>query len=331
MKNKGELITVIIPCRENEAPKSLPLLHRLKRFRIEIILVKGNHPSVQRNAALKKAKGAYVYFLDSDSIPGKENFRILLDFFANHPDAGGLGGPSLPPRNSGTWQKIMGILLGHPLGTIFIYRRYSPYGRTERVGDESLILANMAIRKKMFKSLGGFHEKLYPNEENEFIDRCQKAGWSFYRDPDFLVNRPNRRNLREFIRQMWIYGRGRGEQLRVSFSSKSLVWVGLAISLTFFNILTPMIGAWIYWTAQGLENSLGNPAALAVLLWLGYLVMIALPALVHVIKGPAYLFLMPLFYLTHTLYGAGIAYSFFVPSRSARKKPWYKLEIQKQV
>jgi hypothetical protein len=100
----------------------------------------------------------------------------------------GVGGPSLPPEKAGPWQRLMGALFAHPLGTFGYRLRYTTAGPG---GDEGLILANLCIRRSSLLAAGGFDERLYPNEENHLIDRLRAAGGTFIRDPRMIVRRPH--------------------------------------------------------------------------------------------------------------------------------------------
>ena len=64
------LVTVIIPIRNEDRPQLV--LDYLARTdtepgMLQILLVEGKSPSLQRNQAVARAAGEFVYFLDDDS------------------------------------------------------------------------------------------------------------------------------------------------------------------------------------------------------------------------------------------------------------------------
>ncbi|NDA68418.1 MAG: glycosyltransferase family 2 protein [Verrucomicrobia bacterium] len=72
LRMTAPLITVIIPTRPGDAaPLALAAARQLDHpaDRLEIIVARGQQPSVQRNTALRAAKGELIYFLDDDSLP----------------------------------------------------------------------------------------------------------------------------------------------------------------------------------------------------------------------------------------------------------------------
>ena len=87
------LVTVIIPIRSKDRPQ-LVLDHLLRTdFNpelLQIILVEGNSPSSQRNKAVERAAGEFVYFLDDDSYVDRNCITEGLRYFEN-PDVAVVG------------------------------------------------------------------------------------------------------------------------------------------------------------------------------------------------------------------------------------------------
>jgi hypothetical protein len=90
-----------------------------------------------------------------------------------------------------------------------------------------LILCNLAIRRIIFLETGGLDERLYPNEENELLDRIQSSGKKLVHVPHMAIHRSQRRSLRLFIRQMFSYGRGRAQQTLIAGSGSFVGFVPL--------------------------------------------------------------------------------------------------------
>jgi succinoglycan biosynthesis protein ExoA len=102
------------------------------------------------------------------------------------------------------------------LGAGAVRNRYRASGVTRITTDKELILCNLAIRRNVFIESGGFDERLYPNEENELLDRIVSRGLKLIHAPGMAIHRSQRRTLGLFIRQMFSYGRGRAQQTLIA-------------------------------------------------------------------------------------------------------------------
>ncbi len=209
-------VTVVIAARPDQAEvkaADAALKFDYPANKLEIILARGRQPSVQRNAALKAARGELVYFLDDDSVAPPANLRRAVPVFAD-PRVQMLGGPNLCPPEAPELEHLFALVLGSWLAFGPSRARYTPVGQIRASGEKELILCNMMARKSPLLELGGFDESLYPNEENALMDGLQKRGGTLIYDPEFLVHRRPRRTLNSFTRMLMTYGRGRAEQFR---------------------------------------------------------------------------------------------------------------------
>ena len=183
----------------------------------EILLAEGKAPSQQRNLAAREARGEILYFLDDDSRINPENLARCSQVMTD-PAVAVIGGPSITPPGDSWLQKLFGAALASAFGSGGVCNRYRSNGELRVTTDKELILCNLAVRRSVFIELGGFNECLYPNEENEFMERVTAAGYSQLHDPSMFVLRSQRQTLKAFIRQMFSYGRGRGEQTLITAS-----------------------------------------------------------------------------------------------------------------
>lgn len=183
--------------------------------RYEILLAEGCAPSQQRNRAAREAVGDVLYFLDDDSLILPENLALCAAGMSD-PAVAVVGGPSLTPAGDSPLQQLIGSALASAFGSGAVRNRYCADGETRETTDKELILCNLAVRRSVFADLGGFNECLYPNEENEFLERVTSAGYTLLHVPSMPVYRSQRRTLKAFIRQMFAYGRGRGQQTLIT-------------------------------------------------------------------------------------------------------------------
>jgi hypothetical protein len=208
--------SIIIPVKPGRHVAALAALRGLEfpQAAFEILVAEGCRPSVQRNRAAAQAAGTLLYFLDDDSLVDR---HILTRIAAamNDPAVAVIGGPSVTPSSDSTFQRTIGYMLQTFLGGGGVRNRYRSIGVRRITNERELILCNLCFRRDLFLAHGGLDERLYPNEENELLDRLQSAGHSFMHDPQMAIVRSQRPTVRSFVRQMYGYGVGRGEQTRI--------------------------------------------------------------------------------------------------------------------
>lgn len=214
------IVSIIIPVKPGNMVRALECVKWLDYpvERLEVFVSEGTQPSRQRNEAAWKARGEIIYFLDDDSCPVPDALKRIVGHFEDEKVAV-VGGPSITPEGDSLLQRSFGAALGSFLGGFSIRNRYGRVGKARISSENELILCNLAFRRSLFIEEGGLNERLYPNEENELMNRLQKKGYRLIHDPDAYILRSQRKTLMAFIRQMLNYGRGRAEQTLISPSS----------------------------------------------------------------------------------------------------------------
>jgi GT2 family glycosyltransferase len=217
--------------------------------RYEILLAEGFAPSHQRNRAAKEASGEILYFLDDDSLISPENLDGCINCMSD-PAVAVVGGPSITPGSDSWLQQVFGFALASLFGSGPVSNRYRKSGVIRKTTDKELILCNLCIRRSVFMDFNGFDERLYPNEENEFLHRLSVSGHTLLYDPLMYVYRSQRKTLGSFVWQMFNYGRGRAQQSLItgSYSITSFIplcfIVYLLTSLIFIKyllLLAPLV------------------------------------------------------------------------------------------
>ena len=194
-------ISIIIPVRRGGkvlALHALKLRNQEHLTQFEILVAEGSAPSRQRNLAAAAATGEVLYFLDDDSMISDQSLCICLRAFEDE-NVAVAGGPSLTPDDSPPLQQLFGLALQSRFGSGAMRFRYQSSGVTRLTSERELILCNLAIRRSVFQDMGGFDERLYPNEENELLERIVAAGHTVLHNPDMTVTRNQRPTLQAFI------------------------------------------------------------------------------------------------------------------------------------
>jgi succinoglycan biosynthesis protein ExoA len=277
--------------------------------KLEIIVARGKQPSAQRNAGLKAAWGDLIYFLDDDSVPEPGNLRRAVAHFGD-PKVQMVGGPSICPREAPPLEQVFALVLASWLAFGPSRARYANVGQVRETSEKELILCNQIARRQALLNLGGFNEALYPNEENALMDELQKRGGKLIYDPQLLVHRRPRSNLKSFARMLMTYGRGRAEQFRLHPTLGSAPNFVPPLFCLYLLALLPLV----------VLTAIGR-------LWLMPLGLYALAVLAqglvlaadgHVLRSLA---AIPLIVLTHILYGLGFWRGLFTTLRQKGQQP----------
>ena len=207
----------------------------------EIYVSTGRNPSLQRNIGLNLCKSPLVYFLDEDSwvIPGTPT--LLMNHFQGQRTAAA-GGPNLPYPDCSNFEKTASGVLASWLGSFKVRNRYASIGSVKEATEKDLILCNMMVRKEAFQKANGFRTDLYPNEENEFLNRLLHQEYQLIYDPAAAIYRPRRKNFWAFCWQAFRYGRGRARQMKVYPCLSDLVhMIPFFFAVYVITLLTPLL------------------------------------------------------------------------------------------
>lgn len=236
----------IIPVKPNGAIKALDVLTQLKDqvYPYEILIAEGTKPSRQRNLAAEQAHGEILFFLDDDSSVVPDCLSQCAKAF-DDTSVAVVGGPSLTPDSDSRLQHLFAYVLMSSFGAGAMRNRYRATGQPRVTTERELILCNMAIRRDLFLAAGGFDERLYPNEENELLDRLISSGHKLVHVPTMAVMRSQRATLAAFVRQMYSYGRGRAQQTLIARSCSFMSFMPLIFLIYLASL--PLLPAGIFW------------------------------------------------------------------------------------
>jgi hypothetical protein len=166
-------------------------------------------PGAARNPLIQSARGELLLFLDDDVVPPPELLANLARVARQYPFVSVFGGPNETPPGSPQFEIVQGAVMSSLIGAGPVSRRYG--ARTPSFADERwFTLCNLAIRRV---SMLPFLTTLVCAEENEVLAELRAQNEVMRYDPCLSVLHNRRRTLTSFARQMFKYGRGRGQLL----------------------------------------------------------------------------------------------------------------------
>jgi hypothetical protein len=314
-------ITVLIAARPGQAeikavPASLALDYPPEK--LEILVARGRQPSAQRNVGMKAAQGEFIYFLDDDSVPQPQNLKIAVRHL-HEATVKMAGGPNVCPEEATALEKMFALVLASWVAFGPSRARYLPVGQVRATSEKELILCNLVARRASLLELGGFNEALYPNEENALMDELQKRGGKLIYDPQLVVTRRPRSNLKSFARMLMTYGRGRAEQFRLHPTFGSAL-----------NFVPPLFLVYVVVTTLFLVAAPGIGRVLLLPLGL-YCVAVLVQVAVLAPRAPFFrsVAAIPLIVLTHLLYGLGFWRGLFTSLAATPDRPLVPVELER--
>jgi succinoglycan biosynthesis protein ExoA len=318
-------VTVIIPARPDEPEVKAASVARQLDYpadKLEIILARGKQPSVQRNTALRAARGELIYFLDDDSLVLSGNLRRAVEHFRD-PKVQMVGGPNLCPPEAPALEQVFALVLASWLAFGPSRARYAKVGRVRATSEKELILCNMVARRETMLKHGGFNEALYPNEENALMDEIQREGGKLIYDPELFVYRRPRRSLGAFAKMLRTYGRGRAEQFRATPSFGSAINFVPPLFLVYLLTLPVVWALTLPPAAPWQRDAYQLP-----LLIYGMVVLLQVIALIPSGGAVRGLCAMPLIALTHLLYGFGFWHGLFTRLKPPGEKSTVPVQLE---
>lgn len=244
--------TIILPMLRYrpDQPVLASLREKMPAGPAQIIVAEGSHPARQRNAALAQARGEIIVFLDNDCSLAPDFWTELERVFAQ-PEVEIVGGPALLRPEAGGLEKIFHALLTHLLIVGTVSARYTARGEFRAATQTDLILCNLAARKTIVSKIGPLSTNLYPNEENEWLDRAKATGITAYYDPRLRVFRPQRSTWGQMASTLIRYGMGRTRQFQVSgwhptfHQFLPLMVIATFWALFYFHLEVTFVSLWL--------------------------------------------------------------------------------------
>jgi glycosyltransferase involved in cell wall biosynthesis len=205
----------------------------------EVALIDKSLPGAARNLLIERARGTFLFFLDDDVVFETNLLARLGELIEAHPEAAVFGGPNLNPPESSPFQIVQGAVLASIVASGPVRRRYGahPAGPAD---ERFFVLCNMAVRRE---AMLPFATDLVCAEENAVLVEMSRRHLDMRYAPDLAVYHERRASYPGFAKQMFKYGRGRGQVM--SRDPRSIRPAFLAPPLLLLAILAVPILAFV--------------------------------------------------------------------------------------
>ena len=195
----------------------------------EIIPVDQAHPGMARNLLIERARGDVLVFLDDDIELRPDFLTRLADNLTRFPEVSVFGGPNLTPPHSTAFQVTQGAVLASLVATGPVRRRYGNH--PPQLADERYFtLCNLAVRRA---DMPRFDPTLVCAEENAAMAEMHDRGLLMRYDPELVAYHERRGTYGSFCRQMFKYGKGRGQVLSDGAGPGALAHVAPSLLLAY--------------------------------------------------------------------------------------------------
>jgi len=217
-KNRFEVFVVDNNSIDNTGDLVQDFMSAHPDFHLHYLTEQQQGSSFARNTGASFAKAPLLCFMDDDATAEPDYLERIVQFFAKHPDATGLGGRIIP-RYIPAEPKWMSYHVSSLVGNF----DYSPTVAIFKPGKYPLE-SNMVVRKVDFDEIGGFNTELpgvkgtlrIGGEGKDFFLRLQARGCKIYYDPAIVVHHVVEvKKLTPHYLYRVASGIGRGERVRM--------------------------------------------------------------------------------------------------------------------
>ncbi len=171
-------------------------LQKLKKKNVKFIEVESELalPGYNRNIAIDKAKGEYLFFTDSDCVPCKDWVEKLM---LQHKKGKDVVGGSIAVKNANFWSLCDNISHFHEHLNI-----------TKSGLRNNLPTANLSLKKKIVLGVGKFDGRLVTGEDIDLIMKIRKLGHKLHFDNiSYVVHNHPRNSLKKIILHSFAWGK----------------------------------------------------------------------------------------------------------------------------
>jgi GT2 family glycosyltransferase len=206
----GAPILVVDHSSTDETPQRLARWARDYPDRLRALRFAGDGLAAVRDFAWRQTDTPWVAFVDIDCRvqPGWGDAVLeALRFHSSDPHCAGFGGSNRVPRDGSPLYRAYAVLL-----STYVGGHDSILNRTvgERRQVDHCPTLNVVYRRGALERVGGF-DPAYTRlgEDLEMSRRLVEGGYTLWANPGMAVEHALRPTLRSWLRNMYLYGRGR--------------------------------------------------------------------------------------------------------------------------
>jgi glycosyltransferase involved in cell wall biosynthesis len=216
---------------------SVSLIHSLIDGQENYMLIEQPHnrgAASARNAGVKKAKGEFIMFIDSDVIINKDTVSKVSNFFKTHDDADAVVGLPDSQNSFSNWASQHFNLRIH----------HNYIHLPERIGH--LYTTICALKKEAFESVNGFNENMKSEEDPELGFRLSDAGFVIYTDKTLIVNHYKHISFKALLKNDFNRSASRARLMLQRSMTESLVkknngFISTPMSQVYATLVIPML------------------------------------------------------------------------------------------
>lgn len=181
----------------------------IMKYDAKLIIDAGGSIGRGRNLGIANSKGDYVAFTDADCIVSKKWLKVLIsNIISKDSNLIAAGGPNLVPDGDPPFAKLIGFMQETFLASGGMPQSYYINDNRYVIGIPN---CNVIYKKKNVMDLGGFDNSLNIGEDAELCNRLTKKGFKYLYISDAIVWHHRPKNIEEFIKKMFNYGKGMGK------------------------------------------------------------------------------------------------------------------------
>lgn len=267
--------------------------------RLSVMRFEGEGLAAVRDFAWRQSRTPWVAFVDVDCEvqPGWGNAVLeSLRTYSPDPRCGGFGGANRVPQDGGLLYRAYALLLATYVGghDSILNRTVDRHRRVDHCPT-----LNVTYRRSALEDAGGF-DPAYTRlgEDLEMSRRLVQAGYTLWANPNMVVAHALRPTLRSWLRNMFLYGRGRcfhikrhPSELHAKFLAPAAVVLAY-VTAALWDIHSGGVPRWLAITAAVHLSSIA--------------VLLAGEARRQGAQIVTWLTATGLVWLTHLVYGAGL-------------------------